>query len=386
MFSSEAVHSRAQCVSPPSAKRPRDSDDSDNDGMLSDGNDEGPPPSPIRRSGVRASFYRKSPPKAKSSESALASNPHSPARALSNRSPLEVLLSASEEGDYDTVVDCLRAPGADILINLRGFARGVVTEYDANDAPVEWGHPEALTCYVDGDYALGYAAFHGHVRIVRALLEAGALPGLRNSDAKSALALAELGTSLSTKKQQRKLAPADVPRVTASAERAEVVRMLKLAVMQQTIVENASATLDGRIAQVVSVGVDGMRLVIINDAAPSPGKPFYEKSAVTSAFLLPSQLLTIRPPPPPAKAWPLEMRFEADHEARAPVTMSFAAVATAAPSVAEASCAASAEKKDVDPPGTVAAADRRRGASSAAPLEVADAADGPEEAVLLTAA
>ena len=103
-----------------------------------------------------------------------------------------MLLSASEEGDLPTVLECLRRPDAKVLVNLHGHARNIVRERDPETGlPSEWGHPEALTCY-RGDTALRYAAFHGYAGIVRALLMAGAVPGLRNDDAKGALALSEV--------------------------------------------------------------------------------------------------------------------------------------------------------------------------------------------------
>lgn len=275
------------------------------------------------RRGVRASFYR--PSTIKSSASSDEANSRAAAVPCPRdailplvRSPHETLLDACEEGEYDAVMACLQQPDVDMYINLHGYARNVVAaRCPETGAVLEWGHPEALTAY-RGDTPLRYAAFHGYARIVEALLAAGAVPSLRNDDAKGAKDLAELGGSLMTKKKSKEVLAAqgpakevlDLPRGDA-AERAEVVQMLKEALAAQWVIINYSATLNGRVAQVVGVMQDGRRLCIINDAAASAHRPYYEKSAVTSAYLWQDNLLKIPPPPPSAKlrAWPLDARF-----------------------------------------------------------------------------
>ena len=148
--------------------------------------------SPVRR-GVRTSYFRsRGTPKSLSLHDD--NTPvHSPtSRTCGEREPLEILLSASEEGDLAGVHESLERPDAAILVNLSGHARNIVRQFDVESGrPSEWGHPESLTCY-RGDTALGYAAFHGYVAVVQALLAAGSVPGLRNDECKSALALAEV--------------------------------------------------------------------------------------------------------------------------------------------------------------------------------------------------
>ena len=53
-------------------------------------------------------------------------------------------------------------------------------------------------------------------------------------------------------------------------------------------VGSCKPSLDGRVAQIVGVYKDAQRLCIINDSLPSEARPYYEKSAVTSAVLQPS--------------------------------------------------------------------------------------------------
>lgn len=172
------------------AKRLREESHSDQD-------DGGCTTSPVRR-GVRTSFFRRmGTPKSLSlgDSSPVHSSMHSPmarTNATGTREPLEILLSASEEGDLATVQECLERPDAMLLVNLHGHARNILLECDADSGrPSEWGHPESLTCY-RGDTALGYAAFHGYPAIVRALLVAGSVAALRNDVCQTALALAEV--------------------------------------------------------------------------------------------------------------------------------------------------------------------------------------------------
>lgn len=181
--------------------------------------------------------------------------------------------------------------------------------------PLVWGHPESLTVY-RGDTALRYAAFHGFLAIVEALLAAGALPGLRNDDAKSALTLAELGAKLTLKKYAKKLLPADLPKGDPS-ERPAVIAALKAALTRQWLVTGCvgrNAVLNGRIAEVVGATPDGQRLSIVKDTAPTPERPWFEKSAAISVYLTPKNLLLLQPPPPPAKAWPPGARFTLSDE------------------------------------------------------------------------
>lgn len=223
-----------------------------------------------------------------------------------------MLLDACEEGDYVAVMACLQQPDAHLHLNLHGYARNVVAARCPDTGAIEqWGHPEALTNY-RGDTPLRYAAFHGFARIVEALLAAGALPVLRNDDAKGAIDLAEYGRDLLKKKGKEAPLPADLPRGDPE-ERTEVIQMLREALEHQWVVINCTERPDfnGRIAQLVAATNDGRRLGIINDAAATASRPYYEKSAVTSAYLWPEQLMKIPPPPPGAKmkAWPLDARF-----------------------------------------------------------------------------
>ena len=249
---------------------------------------------------------------------------------VEERLPLEVLLSAAEEGDHAGVVEFLKRPDAHLLINKYGYARRIVWSNweDAIRGNVEWGHPETLTMY-RGDTALRYASFHGYLNIVETLLAAGAVPALRNDDAKSSLQLAEAGKELQKVKNSSKMDSRDVPQGDP-AERSEVIRVLKAACATQWLVvgctERQSVHLNGRIADVVGVSDQDptLRLVVVNDSQPTRARPYYEKSAVTSAFLTTSQLLKLPPPPPPAKSWPGDARFtglpktaEAAHSAAA---------------------------------------------------------------------
>ena len=105
-------------------KRPRaeaECADTEDDGFKDDG------VSPVRR-GIRASYFRKSTPNPKSlsgldNDGRPAHASPCPSRSGSEREPLEVLLTASEEGDLDAVVDFLKRPDAKLLINMHGFAR-----------------------------------------------------------------------------------------------------------------------------------------------------------------------------------------------------------------------------------------------------------------------
>lgn len=154
---------------------------------------------------------------------------------------------------------------------------------------------------------------------------------------------AQLGADLLKKKHAKRLAAVDLPRGDP-AERSEVLRMLKEVTRQQYVIVGCKPTLDGRIAQVVRVDADGQRQVIINDAAPSEDRPYYEKSAVTSAFLQSKQLRPLPAPPPPAKAWPLDTRFTGLDAPAMRVAEQKAAMPWSAPSGAT-------PLKDADPGG-----------------------------------
>jgi hypothetical protein len=125
------------------------------------------------------------------------------------------LLDACEEGDFEVVMRCLARPGVSAYLNSNGIARGIVRVYDDKGVTLDWGHPELLACG-RGDTALRFAAFHGYANIVEALLEAGAIPGLRNDEANSALALAKAGLKMLNKKPGSKsdklILPEDKPR------------------------------------------------------------------------------------------------------------------------------------------------------------------------------
>lgn len=110
---------------------------------------------------------------------------------------------------------CLARPGVSAYLNSNGIARGIVRVYDDKGVTLDWGHPELLACG-RGDTALRFAAFHGYANIVEALLEAGAIPGLRNDEANSALALAKAGLKMLNRKPGSKsdklILPEDKPR------------------------------------------------------------------------------------------------------------------------------------------------------------------------------
>ena len=255
--------------------------------------EEEPPASTFRR-GARASYYRK--PTAPSQEVLPVPEAENNPEQEQPRTPHEQLLDACEEGDLEAVKRNLERPDADTYVNLQAFARGVRRkEFPEVFA---WGR---------GDTALRYAAFHGYHAIVQALLDAGAVPGLRNDEAKHALGLLEAGTHILGKKRTD---PRHLPRGD-SAERADVAKLLEVAMAQQWIVKNGpiGADLDGRIAQVVGVGQDGRRLAIIRDAEPSSRRPYYQAEAVRSVYLKPRQLCRAPRPPPSATAWPLDARF-----------------------------------------------------------------------------
>ena len=163
-----------------------------------------------------------------------------------------------------------------------------------------------------GDTALRFAAFHGYVEIVHALLEAGAIPSLRNDEAHSALALAKAGLKILNKrgtKGDKLILPEDKPRCGDPDQLAEVIRLLEHAERQQWVIVNVTDRpyLNGRIGQRVRVMEDRV-LVIVDDSEPGPHRPYFEKGAVRSARLLPSQL-RLRPPPPPLREWPLGQRW-----------------------------------------------------------------------------
>jgi len=246
----------------------------------------------------------------------------------------EQLLDACEEGDLSRVKACLALPDVDAYLNLTGIARNIVVVRDPKTGrTLDWGHPELLACG-RGDTPLRYAAFHGYLQIVKWLLDAGAVPSLRNDDCRSALDLAKDAAKLMRRyeEQQKKetlaaqaqleegepkakrprkdgILAADLPRGDP-AESGETIRMLEAATAQQWIVVNYhKAELNGRIAQISSIRPDGLRCAIVDDAEASAGRPFYLKSAVRSATLRQGQLRKVPPPKPPLKTWPLNARF-----------------------------------------------------------------------------
>ena len=229
------------------------------------------------------------------------------------RSEHEQLLDACEEGDLDTVKRCLLRPGVSAYLNQNGFARGIKRVLcETTGATLDWGHPELLACG-RGDTALRFAAFHGYVEIVHALLEAGAIPSLRNDEAHSALALAKAGLKILNKrgtKGDKLILPEDKPRCGDPDQLAEVIRLLEHAERQQWVIVNVTDRpyLNGRIGQRVRVMEDRV-LVIVDDSEPGPHRPYFEKGAVRSARLLPSQLRRLKPPPPPLREWPLGQRW-----------------------------------------------------------------------------
>ena len=231
------------------------------------------------RRGVRASFYRPSTRKPATPD-ATTSSPCSSARHNPLpivRSPHEMLLDACEEGDYVAVMACLQQPDAHLHLNLHGYARNVVAARCPDTGAIEqWGHPEALTTTVATRHRR-YAAFHGFARIVEALLAAGALPVLRNDDAKGAIDLVEYGRITQEEGQGGAPLPADLPRGDPE-ERTEVIQMLQEALEHQVVINcTERPDFNGRIAQFVAATNDGRRLGIINDAATA-SRPYYEKS------------------------------------------------------------------------------------------------------------
>lgn len=158
-----------------------------------------------------------------------------------------------------------------------------------------------------------YAAFHGYSAIVRRLLDAGAIPGLRNDEAESALALAKAGIKMLTK-PPRKGPPipcADRPRTGDPAALGEVIRLLEVAEKTQWVIVGVTERpyLNGRIGKRVRVMGDGRVMVVVDDSASGPHRPYFEKAAVRTALLLPSQLRRLRPPPPPMKEWPADRHW-----------------------------------------------------------------------------
>jgi hypothetical protein len=275
-----------------------------------DSGDEGGPghSGPPSRRGARASYYRKPQDDGESASHRLAAVPEEqpqsqPQQTQQPQPPRKLLhdrlLDASDEGDLDGLRVCLQDPAIDTCLNLAGWSRNVTPK----------GHPETLS-WGRGETALRYAAFHSHKAVVSALLEAGAVPALRNDDAKHAQALCEEGSRLLAKMKRSHVEPEDLPRNAEQDERDEVWWMLGKAMEQQWIVRGAHvAGLDGRIAQIVNVGRDGRRLAIIADPEPSARRTYYEAQAVRSAYLTPSQLVPAPPPPAGMKQWPLDARF-----------------------------------------------------------------------------
>jgi hypothetical protein len=225
----------------------------------------------------------------------------------------EQLLDACEEGNTEAVLRCLARPGVSAYLNSNGIARGIVRVFDDKGATLDWGHPELLACG-RGDTALRFAAFHGYAKIVEALLEAGAIPGLRNDEANSALALAKAGLKMLSRKPGSKsdklILPEDKPRCGDAAQQTEVIRLLEQAERQQWVIVDVHDRpyLNGRIGQRVRV-MDDKVLVVVDDAEAGPHRPYYEKGAVRTAKLLPSQLKRLKPPPSPQKEWPLSQRW-----------------------------------------------------------------------------
>mmetsp|Transcript_28622 Transcript_28622/g.73419 ORF Transcript_28622/g.73419 Transcript_28622/m.73419 type:complete len:347 (+) Transcript_28622:69-1109(+) len=294
------------------------------------------------RRGARASYYRKAA-KTDDDEAAAGSEEGAPLAPPplptdSVRTPHEALVDACEEGDLARVKQCLARSDVDNYLNQVAIARNIVmVRCPKTGATLDWGHPELLACG-RGDTPLRYAAFHGYAPIVKLLLDAGSVPWLRNDECKSALHLAkEAGKLLSryveqqkkeeqlktlalaaegegTKTQPKKsrkdsILAADLPRGDPN-ERVGVIQMLQEATDQQWIIVNYERPeLNGRIAQITSVRIDGRRCAIIDDAEASAERPFYLQSAVRSASLRTDQLRKLPAPKPPQKTWPLGARF-----------------------------------------------------------------------------
>ena len=147
------------------------------------------------------------------------------------------------------------------------------------------------------------------------------MPGLRNDEANSALALAKSGLKMLKKTRGVPIPPEDKPRGNDVEQSAEVIRMLERAETQQWVIVDCHgkwAYLNGRIGQRVRVMDDGKVLVIVDDSDSGPHRPYFEKAAVRTAALLPSQLRRLRPPPPPLKAWPSSKRWAWSDEGESP--------------------------------------------------------------------
>uniref|UniRef100_A0A7S2NRA6 Uncharacterized protein n=1 Tax=Haptolina brevifila TaxID=156173 RepID=A0A7S2NRA6_9EUKA len=257
------------------------------------------------RRGARASFYRK--PQSPSGESSVAgalaaadgaSEAGTTDGEPAERSPHEILLDACDEGALEVVEECLRRADIDTYLNLSGVAKNIAST----------GRPELLCCG-RGETALRHAAFHGYARIVQMLLDAGAVAGLRNDEAKSAADLAQAGGQLLGRKPGT-VPVADLPRGDPT-ERVAVIQLLLEANAQQwIIVAHHVPDLNGRIAQVSGVRQDGLRRAIVDDSEASSGRPYFQKGAVRSALLRPDQLRRLPPPAAPLKVWPLDARFQ----------------------------------------------------------------------------
>ena len=140
--------------------------------------------------------------------------------------------------------------------------------------------------------------------------QAGAEPGLRNYEARTALQLAQQAASLLKKASARKdPTPAeDVPRGDP-CEREAVLSMLDDAGKRQWAIVNMGGDNDGRLAKVTTVGADGLRRAIVDDSAPSARRPYYQSGAMRVVTLHSWQLRRAPPPGEGETEWPMTTRF-----------------------------------------------------------------------------